>query len=177
MMKCPHKNAEAIHAIADGKQTQWARDYNNPIEWNDFDPVWDSSPISSSDGIIWRIKPPEVAQWRKDMAQALDDGKQVMCRNWWTNGESQPTVYKSSAFLDTTIKLMESDYFINPDPKPDVEVFIAFHFIDLFFMKNKDISKPYKGVYFYGSTKNPQDNLKIVIDGETGKLKDAKVLK
>jgi len=51
-MRSPHKWAKEIHAIADGKQTQWARDYNKPIEWNDFDPVWDSSPISSSDEII-----------------------------------------------------------------------------------------------------------------------------
>lgn len=115
-MRSPHKWAKEIHAIGDGKQTQWARDYNKPIEWNDFDPVWDSSPISSSDEIIWRIKPPEVTQWRKDLAEAKKNGK-IVERFWF--GEWTPSPYSEDDFLNGDLEIyLSGDFRIQPGPTP-----------------------------------------------------------
>lgn len=173
-MKCPHKNAEAIHAIADGKQTQWARDYNNPIEWNDFDPVWDSSPISSNDGIIWRVKPPEVTQWRKDMAQALKDGKVVEfygCdegRYKWVTCTT-----RIGDFLNSNLHMTPEYYRIKPEPKPDVVMYMGFE-------SNQESSAEYvitTTIPWASNKPKTSSNLKLIWDGETGKLKDSEVLK
>lgn len=170
MMKCPHKNAEAIHAIADGKQTQWARDYNNPIEWNDFDPVWDSSPISSNDGIIWRIKPPEVAQWRKDMAKAKEDGK-VVEFNDDDNGWRQ-----SYVSIETLLSpecwwagCEENNYRVKPDPKPDV---VSERRVELF---NGSFST--HAIFDNNAMSGRPNNIRFIFDGETGEPKSAEVLK
>lgn len=167
-MRSPHKWAKEIHAIADGKQTQWARDYNKPIEWNDFDPVWDSSPISSSDEIIWRIKPPEVAKWRKDMAKALEDGKVV--EHLYSYGWRKSSL-TASKFLDPewTSIAREENYRIRPEKKPDV-VEVAYIFLD---------KKADKGVRTRINNRplRTTPNLKIIFDGETGEPISAEVLK
>lgn len=161
-MKCPHKNAEAIHAIADGKQTQWARNYK-PNEWNDFDPIWDSSPISSSDEIIWRIKPPGVTQWRKDMAKALEDGKVVEFEtpNGW-----DVSIRKARDFLDPSIRFDGKEYY-RIRPKPDVVTYCAIPLEE---------GQSYFG-FVMSEAQVDSDNLKLIWDGETGKLKDSEVLK
>lgn len=162
-MRSPHKWAKEIHAIADGKQTQWARDYNKPIEWNDFDPVWDSSPISSSDEIIWRIKPPEVAQWRKDMAQALEDGKVV---EYYFYGGWEKSCRTAEEFLDNKFPISKyTTYRIRPEKKPDVVKYLV---------------RCNGGFWTEDYCESPSlelKQLKVVFDGETGKPISAEVLK
>lgn len=153
----PHKHRDLIRAWADGAEIQWRSHYDDA--WHQVEDIMN---IVKYDSVEYRIKP-EVAQWRKDMAQALKDGKQVMCRVWWANGVPEPTKYKASAFLDPAVKIMKSDYFIKPQPNPDV---VTYYLID------KD------GVWWRTyQTDNMEPNIAITFDGETGKLKSAEVLK
>ncbi len=153
----PHKWAKEIHAIADGIEVQWA--WESRKLWSDWDREYDASPITSRDGIIWRIKPPEVAQWRKDMAKALEDGKvvDVLTINGWCT-----SITAKAWFLDPEFIFLEKDYRIRPEPKPDV---VKYGIVD------KDYFVGYLGRLSYKET-----NLKVVFDGETGKPISAEVL-
>ena len=107
----PHKHAELIKAWADGAEIEtmgcghWYLD-KNP-DWSD-----------TRDSL--RIKPPEVPQWRKDMAQALKDGKEIQTyfNMGWVN-----SLMSAEGFLDANIVFYEYEYRIKPEPKPDVVVF------------------------------------------------------
>lgn len=145
-----HKHAELIKAWADGAEIQ----YKLCGKWNDtLKPEW-------FEEYEYRIKPPEVAQWRKDMAQALKDGKVVehLDVNGW--GISSITLEE---MLDPTCDwfgCIEENYRTRPEPKPDVVRYA------------KITSSERFRVHQIGS-----DNLKLIWDGETGALKDAEVLK
>jgi len=108
-MGTPHKHAEVLRAIADGKDVQWSK--SGGIMWGDY--CRDGrgyDPISDPD-ILWRIK---------------------------------------------------------PEPKSDV---VRYCFItESFGHSEKELQSG-----LLGGSKKP--NLKIIIDGETGALKAAEVLK
>lgn len=147
-----HKWSKEIHAIADGIDVQ--RSLDNGIRWEDFDHEIHMSPIESKNS-IWRIKP-EVPQCRKDMAQALKDGKEVQ---FYIDGKWMKAETTIEQFLNSNVFLHERLYRIKPEPKPDVVRYITV-----------TDSERYR-VHQIGS-----DNLKLIWDGETGVFKGAKVL-
>ena len=145
-----HKHAELIKAWADGAAIEGFWDG----EWHEFKcaPDWDNF-------IEYRIKPPEVAQWRKDMAQALKDGKEVEffsvgCGGWVKSLSS------AEDFLTSTFVLYEENYRIKPEPKPDV-------------VKRYNVSY---GGGIYELHQDCSCDLILIWDGESGVLKCAEVL-
>ena len=151
----PHKHAELIKAWADGAEIEVYQPAFG--RWEEAEPAWHTS-------FEYRIKPPEVAQWRKDMAQALEDGKVV---EWGIGGWGR-SVHKAKDFLNPEVHMDEEDYRIRPEPKPDVVMYacVADSEIQLN-ASTKDI------VCIAGCDRN----LKIVFDGTTGKPIAAEVLK
>lgn len=148
----PHKWAKEIHAIADGIEVQWA--WESRKLWSDWDREYDASPITSREGIVWRIKPPEVAQWRKTMAKALEDGKVVEHLNKYGWNES---FYTSENFLNPDWKFEGEEYYrIRPEPD-----FFGYCFLDQMRVS---------------SVRYANSNFKVIFDGETGKPISAEVL-
>ena len=105
-----HKHAELIIAWANGAiiqvnlNGQWIDCLGGPC-WNNF--------------LEYRIKPPGVPQWRKNLAQALKDGKEVQFysshyENWLK------TTWSAKNFLDADFYLANEKYKfrIKPEPKP-----------------------------------------------------------
>lgn len=146
----PHKHAEIIKAWADGAEIET----NDCGHWYlDKNPDWSDTRYSR------RIKPPEVPQWHKDMAQALKDGKVVeygLVSNW------VPSLLKAEDFLSPLFTGDEKEYRIKPEPKPDV---VRFYSLNISFELSRS------------RTNFDSKNLKLIWDGETGALKDAEVLK
>jgi hypothetical protein len=196
-VKKPHKHAELIKAWADGAEIQYKCLASG--EWKHIEgdaPSW-------CDEFEYRIKPQEFPQWRKDLAQALEDGKvvQVKLFDKWVN-----TDLDSEYFLYSLRDLVEESYRIKPEPKPycwgevttipEDAVFINPHtgkardardvFSDPYgLLITHNISEPKPDVVetwsvskesFYKDSASSA-NLKLTWDGETGKLKDAEVLK
>lgn len=157
-----HKWLKEIHAWASGVTVQFS-DPRYIIDWQDFTSK-QHSPNFDAEGILWRIKPPEVAQWRKDMAQALDDGKVVEHKyGYW-----QKTLRTSEDFLNIDVSFDDAEYYrIRPEKKPDVVTYCAIPLA--------------RGLTYFGfamcDKQDDIDNLKLIWDGETGSLKDAEVLK
>jgi hypothetical protein len=116
---------------------------------------------------IWRIKPPEVAQWRKDLAEKMKAGGVLEIKNpvcGWTKAFSGIGIV-----LDPTIVLTEGMYRIRPEPKPDV--------VKVFKLE----SHPFAGLRFTDITWLPNEvnvtqRIKVIWDS-AGNLKDAEVLK
>lgn len=115
----------------------------------------------------FRIKPQEVPQWRKDLAEKMKAGG--VLEHW--NGATQD--WRQSGYCidellcqDYLKSAHESSYRIRPEQKPDVVGYCEASYKDK--------------IRFIGSVtsrKCPGDNLKLTWDGETGKLKDAEVLR
>ena len=149
-----HKHAELIKAWADGADIEY---FNKRLNiWF----AWDikCSPSWQED-TEYRIKPPEVAQWRKDMAQALKDGKEVQFYDFcvWVKSNC-----RAEEFLDPEVTFFngeKSKYRIKPYPKPDVVEF--YNFFDKY---NPVIINQHHA------------HLKLIWDGESGALKGAEVL-
>jgi hypothetical protein len=146
-----HKHAEILHAIADGVPVQ----FRNADIWRNYKVGTHSSPLDTPDWVEWRIKPAEVPQWRKDMAQALKDGKvvEVEIREW------NSTTISIEEFLNPEFMLVQSSekYRIRPEPD-DVCYFVAGTFLGVGFRDKED-----------------NHNLKLTFDAN-GNLKDAEVL-
>jgi hypothetical protein len=158
-----HKHAEILHAIADGIPVQFEQwqgvtaKYEHIFKWVDFDKKVHALPEEFHRVDMWRIKPAEVPQWRKDMAQALKDGKVVevlvIIGHWekkWVE-----TTLSESKFLDDSIKLIEYFYRIRPEP---------------------DVVRYFNIQAFSGFNNADNNNLKLTFDAN-GNLKDSEVLK
>jgi hypothetical protein len=152
--KMKHKHAEILHAIADGipVQFKWEKE-----DWADFDELTHTLPNYRNTFCQWRIKPAEVPQWRKDMAQALKDGKVVetvvIIAHWemrWV-----PTTLSETDFLDAKKIIPEEYYRIRPEPD-----------VVMYSLVNE---------YFGATQRHYSHNLKLTFDAN-GKLKDAEVL-
>ena len=78
--------------------------------------------------------------------------------------ESPWTDINNPAFLD------HMEYRIKPEPKPDI---VAYCQVSKY--KDQPVGMYVSNAYF--NPDNASFNLKLIIDGETGKLKDAEVLK
>jgi hypothetical protein len=153
-----HKHAEILHAIADGIPVRFKDIVYK--EWVDFNKETHRPPMETDPTDYWRIKPAEVPQWRKDMAQALKDGKVVevlvIIGHWekkWVK-----TTLSESKFLDASIELIE--YFYRIRPEPDVDV--------TFRVKYENTLARFTDTDF-------RPNLKLTFDAN-GNLKDAEVL-
>ena len=145
-----HKHAELIKAWADGAEIEWK---TLSGEWRIAShPEWNLN-------TCYRIKPPELPQWRKNMAQALRDGKVVEAL--WSRGWDK-VVITQERLLNPEVNLYEGHFRIKPEPKPDV--FCIEHFY-------------LNGEGDWSCTNAVEGNLKLIFDGETGALKDAEVLK
>ena len=154
-----HKHAELIKAWADGAE----------IEWQDFKGEWKITKCPHwFVNRCYRIKPPEVARWRKDMAQALKDGKVVEhldVKGW------RRSLITLEEMLDPTCDwfgCIEENYRTRPEPKPDVVRYGTAEFAEFF--DNYRVSNIFKERY-------ERHNLKLTWDGETGALKSSEVLK
>ena len=151
----PHKHAELIKAWADGAEIEC----RIGGEWNRINkPNW-------HEVMEYRIKPPEVPQWRKYMAQALKEGKVVevelgLSNSWVT------TVLTVKDFLDPNMIIEEELYRIKPEPKPDVVKYVS---VKLHWHT--------KGIARWDNVEAKCANLKIVFNGETGELKESEVLR
>lgn len=53
-MNKPHKHAEVLRAIADGKEVQFKCVGG---DWSDYNAKWYCSPLDCADDIEWRVKP------------------------------------------------------------------------------------------------------------------------
>ena len=100
----------------------------------------------------------EVPQWRKDMAQAIKDGKAVQYLNGHSDWIDCP--HTIEYFLNRNRWLYEIYYRIKPEPKPDV--------VKFFHVDKKHIVRE-TGQYY--------SHLKLIWDGESGALKGTEVLK
>jgi hypothetical protein len=150
-----HKWAEEIKAWANGAEIEQSNTdamLASHIIWKTFDGNW------NKDGYIYRIKPPEVPQWRKDMAQALKDGKVVEygCFSNWV-----PSLMVAEDFLSFLFSGDEKEYRIKPEPKPDV--------VRFYNIRN--------GCVYISDPAFGGADLRLIWDGETGKPKSAEVLK
>lgn len=113
----------------------------------------------------YRIKPNEVAQWRKDLAKAIDDGGELQSYGGWRWGRSMATARElldpSKGFFDAC----EHSYRIKPEPKPDVVKWL---------FQDRNTLDWYEGSE---NTINKREGiLKIIRDGETNRLKSAEVI-
>ena len=149
-----HKHAELIIAWANGAEIEWQSPLGNWISI--CNPKWDEY-------TCYRIKPPEVAQWRKDMAQALKDGKEVQYLNY--NDDWVKCVWSPENFLSADYSFDEKYRFrIKLKPKPD-----EFTYLHQCHIK--------RGHWTETERINFISELKLIWDGETGNLKSAEVLK
>lgn len=158
-IKKPHKHAELIKAWVDGAEIEGTT--LGGKNW--VLATYNRNPFSHPNQ-LWRIKPPEVAQWRKDMAQALDDGKVVEHKY----GDWKKTLRTSEDFLNIDVSFDDAEYYrIRPEKKPDVVTYCAIPLA--------------RGLTYFGfamcDKQDDIDNLKLIWDGETGELKDAYVIK
>lgn len=159
----PHKFAKEIHAWANGEIVQYC-DHRHMIDWIEFTSKY-NSPNFDAEGILWRIKPPGVTQWRKDLAEAKKTGK-VVQRFWF--GEWASCKYSEADFLNGDLEIhTSSNYRVKPEPKPDVITYCAIPLA--------------RGLTYFGfamcDKQDDIDNLKLIWDGETGRLKGSEVLK
>lgn len=164
----PHKWAKEIHAIADGIEVQWA--WESKKLWSDWDKEYDASPITSREGIVWRIKPPEVDQWRKDMAQSKKAGKMVefLWRGIW-----RESICSIEDFLNPEINLNpllnslgdgQEYYRVRSEPKENIVKYLI---------------RCSGGFWTEDYRESPSlelKQIKVVFDGETGKPISAEVL-
>lgn len=167
MNKKPHKHAELIKAWADGAQIEFRTSFHIPGPGGGTCfTAWKSK---SHD--FWhahnqyRIKPPEVAQWRKDMAKALDDGKVLECM---TSAGYYRCAITAETLLDPEWNDEQTYYRIRPEKKPDVVKYGEAGYVKCLDM--------YKVLNLF-QEKNRHHNLKLTFDGETGELKSAEVIK
>jgi len=159
----PHKHAELIKAWANGTEIQesYYLGNNGWSPWTRFRGIWADHPMTT-----YRIKPSEVAQWRKDFAQALKEGKEVQylsCDGWVKSTRTLENWLNPEWDLYDYNKL---NYRIKPEPKPDVVTYCSIPLAtDLIYFG-----------FLMSSRQMDCDNLKLIWDGETGKLKDAEVI-
>lgn len=127
--------------------------------------------ISNIDNYVFHVQPlyrirPEVPQWRKDMAKAIEDGKVVevlLDQKWVVSNLSV------GAWLDTDLSI-DMQYRIKPEQKPDVALYhdLRLTGVDSDGAAHLSVQCAYK--------RQAQDTLKIVFDGETGKPKSVMIL-
>jgi hypothetical protein len=149
-IKMKHKHAEILHAIADGipVQMKWGK------EWIDFDPEKHGMPYVHTSPEYWRIKPAEVPQWRKDMAQAIKDGKVV---EFFSGNSWNPTGDNEENFLNPSMFFPPQEYYrIRPEPDVVKYLFVPQH-------------------WGYDAVRG-NSNIKLTFDAN-GNLKAAEVLK
>lgn len=150
----PQWQRELIDAVKAGKVVE----YLNHKGWvssliND---------ISNLDNYVFHVQPlyrirPEVPQWRKDMAKAIEDGKvvEVLLDNEW-----HWSCVRVCDWLDPNV-ILTLEYRIKPEPKPDVVQYMTArtnHFCSCH------------------DERMESNNIKIVFDGETGKPKSVMIL-
>ena len=144
-----HKHAGLIKAWADGAEIE---------VWNTNVEKW----LLCGPNISWdecrEFRITEVPQWRKDMAQAIKDGKAVQYLNGHSDWIDCP--HTIEYFLNRNRWLYEIYYRIKPEPKPDV--------VKFFHVDKKHIVRE-TGQYY--------SHLKLIWDGESGALKGTEVLK
>ncbi len=149
LVKKLHKHAELIKAWADGAQIEWQ---SNSGRWlSTTQPEWDLNRC-------YRIKPPEVPQWRKDLAEKMKVGG-VLQFNWGGDNPWKESLLSIDRVLDDEGNMTEGRYRIKPETKPDV-------------VETWSVSKDN---FYKDSTSSA--NLKLIWYGETGNLKGAEVLK
>lgn len=124
--------------------------------------VLSNSLLTQANVIYESIKPPEVPQWRKDLAQAIEDGKVVECCD---NGTWRKTKATADDFLNPNlIAFYGADcYRIKPEPKPDVMGFLVK--VDNYAWIEMSIAPP------------KAEFVAVIRDGTTGALKSSEVLK
>ena len=160
-----HKHAELIKAWADGAEIEercvhWA----GPTSWYPFTGNW------ADDRFQYRIKSLEIPQYRKDMAQALKEGKIVQYLNH--DDDWVKCIWSPKDFLNTDYVFSEKYRFrIKPEPNPDVVEF----YIQTSTASRALLCGDIEWVDSKGKSARPQ--LKVIFDGETGALKSSEVLK
>jgi hypothetical protein len=153
-MKMKHKHAEILHAIADGipVQFKWGKE-----DWADFDERTHVLPNYRNQFCQWRIKPAEVPQWRKDMAQALKGGGKYQ---YHIGGDMWIDVsLTAEEVLSIEFEVTQDDLRIRPEP--DQVVYTRIEYINA-------VLNTYTPAYSL-------NNLRLVFDAN-GNLKDAEVL-
>jgi hypothetical protein len=161
-VKKPIKWAKEAHAWIDGIE----------VEWQDcLDGSWVKATLMNpitDPHLNWRIKPQEVPQWRKDLAEKMKAGGVLEFRitqdSYW-----MPASADINDVLDAECGMHESQYRIKPEPKPDVVEFYVKFPHDALVLHGAD----FEWISENGK-KCPQ--LKVIWDSE-GNLKDAEVLK
>ena len=151
-----HKHYDMIGAWAEGKAIQGKVD--GSINWHDIvNPAWDGIEIE------YRIKPEPRPQWQQGLIDAAKAGKVIefkgITRKWYTSG-------LTAEFL-RTYQFEFSDqelYRVKPEPKPDLAFYCKTYF------DGKPVKTPMHPIRF------TTDNLRLIYDDETGKLKKAEVL-
>lgn len=161
----PHKHRDLIRAWADGAEIEFYSHYNEA--WFQLDDIRN---LVKFDSIEYRIKPP---QWQEDLRQAVRNGKTIEIKHgdWmWSSINENVDTYLFGVFT-------EDRYRIKPEPKPDLVRYIKLNPEELDYISGDLRWRVQQGVFCYSSKQNKDDNLRLIIDGETGKLKDAEVLK
>jgi hypothetical protein len=149
-----HKHAEILHAIADGVAVQFKWDKE---DWADFDERTHLLPNYRNPLCQWRIKPAEVPQWRKDMAQAIKDGGKYQ---YHIGGDMWMDVsLTAEEVLSIEFEVTQDDLRIRPEPDVDVAFRVKYENTCAYFLKTDYLP-----------------NLKLTFDAQ-GNLKDAQVLK
>jgi hypothetical protein len=167
-----HKHSEILHAIADGVPVQFKDIVYK--EWRDFNKETHRPPMETDPTDYWRIKPAhyntgfgpeagysktaaEVPQWRKDMAQAIKDGKVVeveLINDWFEISKSKVESLKTNLL------------------NPDFEVFA-----NLRIRPEPDVVKYFVALKSSGRlSQSKVSNLKLTFDAN-GNLKDSEVLR
>ena len=151
-----HKWAEALRAIADGREVEWSGSQGKWFPPNGYNPI-------DHPQLNWRVAPPA---WQEALRQAVRDGKVVEIEfdgEWgWCAINTTP---KSFEF-----RYPRHKYRIRPEPKPDRVV--VSHLDASFVPYYIGISIPQLVLHC-----DDKWNIKYTFDGETGKLKAAEVLK
>lgn len=103
-----HKHYEVLIAIAEGKEAEWMDAKGN----------WIKSTTKVINPLLfteyeWRVAPQEVPQWRKDLAQAVDDGKVVEAFD--QKGNWMVTAVTKEDFLNPNWRLHEAHFRIKPE--------------------------------------------------------------
>ena len=158
-VKKPHKWAKELHAFADGDVIEWRDNFSDENPWR---AMLDGN-FYTEDRYEYRIKPQEVPQWRKDLAEKMRAGGVLEWRDANSGAwrKSEDWGWTVAHVLDPRVNMPnEKIYRIRPEPKPDV--------VKFFHVDKKHIVRE-TGQYY--------SHLKLIWDGETGVFKGAEVLK